>query len=123
MLALRWAQAIGAKQKIVSVSNSSRFIQIVLPFSPERSGVQTLARKTNGFFKRMHGSARPDESTAERLHTKDLIDSPATARRAAVTTLRIGMQGLLIVHRDLFARRDIAEREEQHVSIESAHVG
>ena len=32
------------------------------------------------------------------------------------------MQGLLIVHGDLFAGRDIAEREEQHVSKESAHV-
>ena len=57
------------------------------------------------------------------LHTQDLIDPTATARGSAVATLRIGMQCLFVIDRDLFARMDVAQGKEHDVAIDGADIG
>src|SRR6267378_4852977 len=57
------------------------------------------------------------------LHTQDLIESTATARGPAVAALRVGMQRLFVIDRDLFARMDVAQGKEHYVAIDGADIG
>ena len=57
------------------------------------------------------------------LHTQDLIDPAATACGSAVATLRIGMQRLFVIDRDLFARMDVAQGKEHYVAVDGADIG
>jgi hypothetical protein len=56
------------------------------------------------------------------LHTQDLIDSTATAGGSAVAALRIGMQRLFVIDRDLFPGMDVAEGKEHYVAKDGADI-
>ena len=57
------------------------------------------------------------------LHTQDLIESTATARGPAVAALRVGMQRLFVIDRDLFARMYVAQGKEHYVAKDGADIG
>jgi hypothetical protein len=55
-------------------------------------------------------------------HAENPVNPAATACGSAVTALRIGMQRLLVIHRDLFARMYVAQSKEHYVPMDSPHV-
>ena len=50
------------------------------------------------------------------------IDGAATVNGAADAAFVVGVQGRLIVDRDLFARCDVTQRDKENVVIENLHV-
>ena len=52
----------------------------------------------------------------------DSVNRATAILSATEATLRIGMECLLVVDRNLFAGMNVAQREEQNVSVERPHV-
>ena len=51
------------------------------------------------------------------------IDRTATRARAADTALVVGMKCRFVIDRDLFARFDVAQRNEENVIVKNLHEG
>jgi hypothetical protein len=57
------------------------------------------------------------------LYALNFVDSATAAGRAAITTLRIGMQGLFIIDRDLFAGMNVTQGKKDYVTMDCANKG
>jgi hypothetical protein len=56
-------------------------------------------------------------------YAEDFVDSATAAGRATITALRIRMQGLFIVDRDLFTGMNVPQGKKDYVTVDCANKG